>query len=287
MKKPIFDSLAEALLKGFNCGDENESKAEQKPLKGKALPITESERGAGVTAKAKLGRSRSERIDRQFNSNKDAMSYMRQHKDQANFLQKVSGYLELAKSYLSAKQLPTELPLDKSDVFENLFDLLIAKIEYGGYGFDHDSFEALAARFIWHIEEMIDQELDQTARLEHAVAFGHVTTLWEHYHAMVKPQKENAKRPRDPLLSSIFSKLAGRKVASDLTSKELWPEFISALEDSIFTDDVNEKKRNLSNPETWSVTFCRLKGEEVSDPEEIQYKTFRDSLSRKIRASRG
>lgn len=255
-----------------------------KRLKGKELPVVESEKESGVIGKAKVGRSRSERIDRQFSSHEEAIAYM--HENQTSFLQDVSNNLEFAKKYLVSKSLPLQVPEEKAGLFSNLFDLLITDKEHGGYGLEHDSFEALAARFIWHIGEMIDQELDQITRLEHAVSFGHVTTLWDHYHAMVA-QKKNAEKPRDPILSIIYSKIAKRKSGADLTPKELWQEFISELDNSRFTDDVKEEKRNTSNPETWSVSFRRLKGEEVGDIESIQYKTFRDALSRKIRASRG
>ncbi|MCB5227641.1 hypothetical protein JAO78_012540 [Alishewanella sp. 16-MA] len=257
----------------------------KKRLKGEQLPILESEKKSGVTAKAKVGRSRSERIDRQFSSHEEAVAYM--HENQTNFLQKVSDDLDFAKKYLASKSLPLKVPDNKEELFSNLFDYLITNLEHGGYGLEHDSFEALAARFIWHIEEMIDQELDTITRLEHAVAFGHVTTLWDHYHTIGPSQKKNSEKPRDPLLSDIYSKLAKRKSGADLTPKELWQEFISALDNSMFTDDVKEEKRNSTNPETWSVTFRRLKGEEVSGLEMVHYKRFRDALAEKVRTSRG
>uniref|UniRef100_A0A486XFS4 Uncharacterized protein n=1 Tax=Rheinheimera sp. BAL341 TaxID=1708203 RepID=A0A486XFS4_9GAMM len=280
MNKPIFDSLAEALLKGFNPPDEHYIIEVHKPLGGKPLPIGECEGDAGVTAKAKLGRSRSERIDRQFNSHEEAMAYMQRH--QVGFLQNVSNNLHFAESYLVDRNLPVEVPQDKTELFSNLFDLIITNIEHGGYGFEHDSFEALAARFIMHITEMLDQELDEIARLEHAVAFGHVTTLWDHYQTVRIAQEKNAKKPRDPLLSSIYSKLAKRKLASNLTPKELWQDFVSILEVSKQKfEKVTEIQVNKNNPATWEVRFCRILGEEVNPEERVTYKQFRNALNRK------
>lgn len=285
MKEPIFGSLAEALLSGFNPdldvnanGDYEEEK--RKPLKGEALAINKSEVESGVTAKVKHGRSRSVRIDRQFNSHENAMDYMRQH--QTSFLQNVSDNLDFAKKHLAAKKLPLEVPQDKVEQFSNLFTLLTDDKEQGGLGLEHDSFEALAALIILHIGKMLDQELDQVVRLKHAVAFGNVTTLWDHYYTMGKAQKVNAKKPRDQLLSGIYLRLAKRKLASNLTPKELWQDFVSILEGSKQEfEKVIETQANKGNPDTWEVGFCRILGEKVSPPESITYKQFRNALNRK------
>ena len=208
----------------------------KKRLKGEELPIEESEKETGVIAKAKVGRSRSERIDRQFSSHEEAVAYMRQN--QTSFLQDVSNNLEFAKKYLVSKSLPLQVPEEKAGLFSNLFDLLITDKVHGGYGLEHDSFEALAARFIWHIEEMLDQELDQITRLEHAVSFGHVTTLWDHYEKTRPPQRQVAKNKRASEIDEIIEKLAKR----DAPAKTLWDEFFGFLDSDGFEPKESDGK---------------------------------------------
>lgn len=282
MKKPLIDDFDRSL---------NEESTQQNILrssillKGKQLALDESEIQAGVIVKSEVGNSKSKVINRQFTSKGQALEFAQKH--EVSFLQDLSNNFDFAQDFLTKRNLPVEVPEEKAKSFKDLYDLIISDKAVGGYGYRHDSFEGLAAMIIERIWRMLDEEKEPMHRLKHAVAYGTVCTLWDHYYSIQEKQINNAKKPRDQALSPIYNRLRKKRSETDLKPKELWPVFLNYLVQSEDFDQVEEKQKNPSNPESWEVSFCRLVGEKVSELEIINYKQFRNALNKKVRLSHG
>lgn len=276
MKKPLIDDSNRSLNEAPSKHNELNFSIK---LKGKPLALDASEIQAGVIAKSSTGKSKTKIISRKFSPKMQALEYAKKH--EVSFLQDLSNNFDFANNYLISRNLPVEVPEEKRKSFKDLYDLITSDKAVGGYGYQNDSFEGLAAMMIERIWLMLDEELEPMQRLRHAVAYGTVSTLWDHYYSIQEKQISNAKKPRDQALSCIYNKLRKRKTELGLKPIELWPDFINSLKQSLDVCDVEEKQNNQANPESWKVIFSRVAGKTVKDPEKISYKQFRNALYKK------
>lgn len=276
MKKPLIGDFERSLNEELT--DQKDLRSDTR-LKGKPLAPDKSEIQAGVVLKSEVGNSKSKIIIRKFSSKMQALEYSKKH--EISFLQDLSNNFDFANNFLISRNLPVEVPEEKTKSFKDLYDLITSDKAVGGFGYRHDSFEGLAAMIIERIWRMLDEEKEPMQRLKHAVAYGNVCTLWDHYYSIQEKQISNAKKPRDQTLSSIYNKLRKRKTELGLKPKELWPVFIHYLEQSEDFDEIEEKQKNSANPESWEVSFFRLAGAKISKLETISYKQFRNALGKK------
>lgn len=276
MKKPLIDDSDRSLNEAPSKHNDHNFSI---PLKGKPLALDASEIQAGVIAKSSVGKSKSKINTRKFSSKMQALEYAKKH--EVSFLQDLSNNFDFANNFLISRNLPVEVPEEKTKSFKDLYDLITSDKAVGGYGYQNDSFEGLAAMIIERIWRMLDEELEPMQRLRHAVAYGTVCTLWDHYYSIQEKQISNAKKPRDQALSSIYNKLRKRKTELGLKPKELWPDFLNSLKQSLDLCDVVEKQKNSANPESWEVSFWRVAGKTVKEPDKISYKQFRNALNKK------
>jgi hypothetical protein len=282
MKKPLIDDSDRSLNEAPSKHNDHNFSI---PLKGKPLALDASEIQAGVIAKSCVGKSKSKINIRKFSSKMQALEYAKKH--EISFLQDLSNNFDFANNFLISRNLPVEVPEEKTKSFKDLYDLITSDKAVGGYGYQNDSFEGLAAMIIERIWRMLDEELEPMQRLRHAAAYGTACTLWDHYYSIQEKQINNAKKPRDQALSSIYNRLRKRKFETNLKPRELWPVFLNYLEQSEDFDQIEEKQKNPSNPESWEVSLCRVVGVKVSELEIINYKQFRNALNKKVRLSHG
>jgi hypothetical protein len=144
---------------------------------------------------------------------------------------------------------------------------------------DHCTKFILAAKKALNVHDGIE------GRLERAYQAGYLyktLMVLPEYNAI---QKKIAANLRKPKLKEIFDDLKRRKAGGE-KPVELWPHFISALEDeNRLFDMVEEHKPNPGNVKSWYITYLMLDKEEdpnkVNEPEKMKYENYLRRLSLK------
>jgi hypothetical protein len=144
---------------------------------------------------------------------------------------------------------------------------------------DHCTKFILAAKLVLNVNNGIEARLNQAY-----IAGSLYKTLMvlPEYNAI---QKKIAANLRKPKLAEIFDDLKRRKAGGE-KPKELWPDFISALDDeNRLFDMVKEHKPNPGNAKSWYVTYLTIdrddKGAKEWGPEKMKYENYLRRLSSK------
>jgi hypothetical protein len=140
-------------------------------------------------------------------------------------------------------------------------------------------------KFILAAKRALAVDLKTEVRLDKAYEAGYlyktIMVLLE-YNAI---QKKIAANLRKPKLAEIFDELKRRKAGGEKPI-ELWPDFISALDDeNRLFDKVKEHKPNPGNAKSWYVTYLTIdrddKGAKERGPEKMKYENYLRRLSSK------
>lgn len=149
--------------------------------------------------------------------------------------------------------------------------------------FDRDSKLDLAVRYLEAADIALDEKCTMETRLAAAYALGDIWRCMVVNNFYGQTQKKIAKQERKKGLSAIFEKLRAMKTTG-AKPKELWPEFISMLQEENQTfDQVVESSPNPANCNTWSVQFLIIpdKDSEKEKEETMKYNRFVRRLSEK------
>jgi hypothetical protein len=141
----------------------------------------------------------------------------------------------------------------------------------------------LCTKFIAAAKIALNVALKIEIRLDEAYNAGllyKTLVVLDEYNAI---QKKIAANLRKPKLKEIFDDLKRRKAGGE-KPVELWPHFISALEDeNRLFDMVEEHKPNPGNVKSWYITYLMLDKEEdpnkVNEPEKMKYENYLRRLS--------
>jgi hypothetical protein len=147
------------------------------------------------------------------------------------------------------------------------------------------TFLYLCTKFILAAKLALAVDLKTEARLDQAYEAGYLyktLMVLPEYNAI---QKKIAANLRKPKLAEIFDDLKRRKAGGE-KPKELWPHFISALDDeNRLFDIVEEHKPNPGNAKSWYVTYLTIdrddKGAKERGPEKMKYENYLRRLSSK------
>lgn len=138
--------------------------------------------------------------------------------------------------------------------------------------FDH------CTMFVLYAEIALSTDIKTEHRLEQAYKAGAIYKTIEVLAEFNESQKKAAKALRKKDLAEIFTRLKRQKLAGE-TPKELWPQFISALEnESQSFEDVLEHRANEHNIKSWYVTFLAINNE--FKPNKINYMNFARRLGK-------
>jgi len=149
--------------------------------------------------------------------------------------------------------------------------------------FDKDSKLDLAIRYLEAADIALNEREPIEARLTGAYALGDIWRCMVVNNFYGQTQKKIAKQERKKGLSAIFEKLRAMKTTG-AKPKELWPEFISMLQEENQTfDQVVESCPNTANCKTWAVQFLIIpdKDNEKEKEETMTYNRFVRRLSEK------
>lgn len=120
-------------------------------------------------------------------------------------------------------------------------------------------------------------------RLDYAFRAGDYFRRIAVYADYGKSQSKSASQERKKGLNEIFEKLKKRKAAGE-KPQELWPEFISMLQErhEIY-DQVQEETTNPANSKTWKVSFLIIADKDGEPQKEVvmKFARFRRRLSNK------
>lgn len=147
---------------------------------------------------------------------------------------------------------------------------------------DHCTKFILAANKVFNVNNGIEVRLDQAYKAGYL--YKTLMVLAE-YNAIQKKISANSRKPE---LKKIFDDLKRRKAGGE-KPLELWPHFISALQDENRSFDmVEEHKPNPSNVKSWYITYFTLDKEDkegannkAKEPEKMKYENYLRRLSSK------
>lgn len=149
--------------------------------------------------------------------------------------------------------------------------------------FEIDSHLDFCTRYLVQADILLDESCDVDSRLDAAYQLGDISRCMKVATIYGKTQKKIAKQERKKGLTVIFEQLKMMKNAG-LKPKELWPEFVSMLQDENRSfENVLENVGNPANCKTWSVSFSIIpdKDDGVYKDEVMRYQRFLRRLNEK------